>query len=186
MTDDQHLPERSQIVQQHLADAGVNGRVRELPDSTRTAADAAAALNCEVGAIASSLLFLVDDQPTLVMTSGRHRVDTDVLARQLNATSVTMAPAKLVRDVTGQAIGGVSPVGHPSRVRTVVDESLNDYDTIWAAGGTPRTVIPLTFDDLVSITHGIPIQVTDNQPRIAHSVSNGDCEVAKARSSAIL
>ena len=161
MTNDQQLPERSQIVQQHLADAGINGQVRELPDSTRTAADAAAALNCEVGAIASSLLFLVDKEPTLVMTSGRHRVDTDVLAQQLNATSVAMAPATLVRDVTGQAIGGVSPVGHPSRVRTVVDESLNDYDTIWAAGGTPRTVFPLTFDELVAITHGTPIRVNE-------------------------
>ncbi|QUY61198.1 YbaK/EbsC family protein [Gulosibacter molinativorax] len=113
MTIEQPLPERSQIVQQHLNKAGLAGRVRELPDSTRTAADAASALGCEVGAIASSLLFLADDEPVLVMTSGRHRVDTDQLAQRLGAASVTMAPAKLVREITGQAIGGVSPRRSP-------------------------------------------------------------------------
>ncbi|WP_292698501.1 YbaK/EbsC family protein, partial [Microbacterium sp. 69-10] len=113
MTEAHALPERSQIVQQHLDAAGIASRVRELPESTRTAADAASALDCEVGAIASSLVFIADDQPILVMTSGRHRVDITVLARQLGAQSVAMAPAKVVRNVTGQAIGGVSPVGHP-------------------------------------------------------------------------
>ena len=159
MTEHPPLPERSRIVQQHLDDAGLTGRVRELPDSTRTAADAASALGCEVGAIASSLLFVADGAPVLVMTSGRHRVDTELLAPQLGAASVEMASAKLVRDVTGQAIGGVSPVGHPSSIRTVVDVALRDYDTVWAAGGTARTVFPLTFDDLVSITHGSPVRV---------------------------
>jgi prolyl-tRNA editing enzyme YbaK/EbsC (Cys-tRNA(Pro) deacylase) len=162
MTIDQPIPERSQIVQQHLDKAGLPGRVRELPDSTRTAADAASALGCEVGAIASSLLFLADDEPVLVMTSGRHRVDTDQLARYLGAASVTMAPAALVREVTGQAIGGVSPVGHPTRVRTVVDEALQDYEVIWAAGGTPHTVFPLTFADLVAITGGTPIRIAED------------------------
>lgn len=159
MDDEKPLPERSRIVQQHLDDAGLSGRVRELPGSTRTAADAAAALGCEVGAIASSLVFLADGQPVLVMTSGRHRVDTDLLAGRLGVASLTMAPATAVREVTGQAIGGVSPVGHPQRVRTVVDEALRDYDTLWAAGGTPRTVFPLTYADLVAITDGAPIQV---------------------------
>ncbi|SER96895.1 Cys-tRNA(Pro) deacylase, prolyl-tRNA editing enzyme YbaK/EbsC [Propionibacterium cyclohexanicum] len=162
MTIEKPLPQRSQVVQQRLDKAGIPGRVRELPDSTRTAADAASALDCEVGAIASSLLFLADGQPVLVMTSGRHRVDTDHLARQLGATSVTMAPAKLVREITGQAIGGVSPVGHPAPVRTVVDEALEDYEVIWAAGGTPHTVFPLTFADLVAITGGTPIRVAED------------------------
>lgn len=160
MTSEQPLPERSRLVQQQLDEPGVAGRVRELPESTRTAADAASALDCEVGAIASSLLFFADDEPVLVMTSGRHRVDTDYLAQQLGATSVTMASAKIVRKTTGQAIGGISPVGHPARVRTVVDESLADYEVIWAAGGTPSTVFPLTFADLVAITDGTPIRVT--------------------------
>jgi len=162
MTEAHALPERSQIVQQHLDAAGIASRVRELPESTRTAADAASALDCEVGAIASSLVFIADDQPILVMTSGRHRVDITVLARQLGAQSVAMAPAKVVRNVTGQAIGGGSPVGHPAQLRTLVDDALPDYATIWAAGGTPHTVFPLTFNDLLAITNGISISVADN------------------------
>ena len=90
MTDAQQLPERSQIVQQHLVDASLTARVRELPDSTRTAAEAAAALGCEVGAIASSLLFLADEEPLLVMTSGRHHADADILAAQVGATTIEM------------------------------------------------------------------------------------------------
>ncbi|MCS5716153.1 YbaK/EbsC family protein [Herbiconiux sp. CPCC 205716] len=159
MTDDQQLPERSRIVQQHLADAGIAARVRELPDSTRTAAEAAGALGCEVGAIASSLVFLADDEPVLVMTSGRHRVDTGVLAGQLGAATVVMATAKQVRTITGQAIGGVAPVGHPAPVRTVIDDALSAYDTIWAAGGTPHTVVPLTFEQLTRLTGGTPVTV---------------------------
>ena len=159
MTDDVQLPERSRIVQQHLADAGIAARVRELPSSTRTAVEAAEALGCEVGAIASSLLFLADEEPVLVMTSGRHRVDTDILAGQLGAQTVVMATAKRVREVTGQAIGGVAPVGHPEPVRTVVDGALAEYETIWAAGGTPHTVVPLTFDQLVAVTGGSRVRV---------------------------
>lgn len=162
MTDDQHLPERSRIVQQHLTDAGIASQVRELPDSTRTAADAAAALGCEVGAIASSLLFLADDEPVLVMTSGRHRVDTDILAAELGATMIVMASAKQVRAITGQAIGGVAPVGHPALIRTVIDTSLRGYETIWAAGGTPHTVMPLTFEQLTALTGGSPVRVASD------------------------
>lgn len=162
MTDDLQLPERSRIVQQHMTAAGVTTHVRELPDSTRTAIEAAAAVGCEVGAIASSLLFLADDEPVLVMTSGRHRVDTDILARKIGATTVKMATAKQVRTVTGQAIGGVAPVGHPAPVRTVIDEALADYETIWAAAGTPHTVMPLTFEQLIVLTDGEQVQVATN------------------------
>jgi prolyl-tRNA editing enzyme YbaK/EbsC (Cys-tRNA(Pro) deacylase) len=159
MTDDQQLPERSRIVQQHLSDAGITARVRELPDSTRTAAEAASALGCEIGAIANSLVFLVDGEPVLVMTSGRHRVDTVVLAGQLGAATIVMATAKQVRAVTGQAIGGVAPVGHPAPIRTVIDEALSAYDTIWAAAGTPHTIAPLTFEQLTTLAGGTHVQV---------------------------
>lgn len=159
MTDDQQLPERSRIVQQYLKEAGLTARVRELPDSTRTAVEAAAALGCEAGAIASSLLFIADDEPLLVMTSGRHRVDAGVLASQVGAATIEMASAKQVRAVTGQAIGGVAPVGHPAPVRTVLDTALADYETIWAAAGTPHTVVPLTFLQLSELTGGQQVQV---------------------------
>lgn len=159
MADDRQLPARSEIVQQHLIDAGVTAEVRELPEATRTAAQAAAALGCDVGAIASSLVFVADGEPLLVMTSGRHRVDTGVLAKEAGAAEVSMATAKQVRDITGQAIGGVAPVGHPARVRTVIDEALRDYETLWAAAGTPHTVMPLTLNELVTLTGGTIIRV---------------------------
>ena len=159
MTDDLQLPARSQIVRQHVIDAGLTAAVRELPDSARTAPEAAAALGCEVGAIASSLVFLADGEPLLVMTSGRHRVDAGVLGDGIGAAEVSMATAKQVRAITGQAIGGVAPVGHPARVRTVIDEALRDYETVWAAAGTPHTVMPLTFDDLVTLTGGAVCRV---------------------------
>lgn len=162
MTDDHQLPERSRIVQQHLIAAGVDAPVQELPDSTRTAVDAATALGCEVGAIASSLLFLADGAPLLVMTSGRHRVDTDILAEQVGASDVVMADAKRVRAVTGQAIGGVAPVGHPAPVPTVVDVALSAYETVWTAAGTPHTVVPMTFEQLSAVTGGSQVRVAAN------------------------
>jgi prolyl-tRNA editing enzyme YbaK/EbsC (Cys-tRNA(Pro) deacylase) len=155
------LPERSQAVDQHLRAAGLSTQIYDLPDSTRTALDAASALGCEVGAIASSLIFLADDEPLLVMTSGRHRVDTDILASSLGASVVVIAPAKRVREVTGQTIGGVAPVGHPTPLRAVVDVALRDYATIWAAAGTSHSVFSLTYDELVSLTHGTPLIVAD-------------------------
>ncbi|WP_406692277.1 YbaK/EbsC family protein [Saccharopolyspora sp. ID03-671] len=159
MLGDQQLPERSRIVQESLIEAGVTAQVRELPDSTRTAAEAASALGCEVGAIASSLVFLADEQPVLVMTSGRHRVDTDLLARNIGADEVRMASAKQVRAATGQAIGGVAPIGHPAPLRTFIDEALDDHPTIWAAAGTPHTIVPLDVDQLVKLTDGEKIRV---------------------------
>lgn len=156
----EYLPARSRIVQRHLASAGINASIRELPASTRTAREAADALGCDVGAIASSLVFIADDKPLLVMTSGRHRVDTDVLKAALGATNLQMASASQVRDITGQAIGGVAPTGHPTHLPTVVDKTLSQHDTIWAAGGTPRTVVSLTYEALLHLTDGIALAVT--------------------------
>jgi len=150
-------------VVEHLKRAGVQARVRQLPQSTRTAAEAATALGCPVGAIASSLLFLADDEPLLVMTSGAHRVDPDALAAAVGARSVVMASAKQVKAVTGQAIGGVAPTGHPATIRTVVDVTLQDYEQVWAAAGTPHTVVPLTFDELVALTGGVSVLVASDQ-----------------------
>ncbi len=159
MTNDSPLPARSRLVQQHLVDAGVCAEIRELPESTRTAAEAADALGCAVGAIASSLLFFADGEPLLVMASGRHRVDTSLLATQIGAASIDMATAKQVKAVTGQAIGGVAPIGHPTPVRTVIDKTLRSHDTLWAAAGTLHTVLPLTFDELKALTDGTVVTV---------------------------
>ncbi|WP_350352491.1 YbaK/EbsC family protein [Microbacterium sp. A8/3-1] len=159
MSDASSLPERSRIVHRHLTDAGVDAEIRVLPDSARTAAEAASAIGCDVAAIANSLVFLADGEPVLVMTSGGHRADLDVLAGSVGAAEVVMAPASVVRSATGQAIGGVAPVGHPAPLRTFVDEALQQFDLIWAAAGHPHTVMPLTFDELRRITDGQVIAV---------------------------
>lgn len=153
------LPERSVLVHQHLTRAGVDTEIRVLPDSARTAPEAAAALGCDVAAIANSLVFLADGEPVLVMTSGGHRVDVAVLAQAIGAADVVMAPASVVRQATGQAIGGVAPVGHPSPLRTFIDRDLAAHDVLWAAAGHPHTVMPLSFTDLQSLTEGIIVSV---------------------------
>ena len=137
-----------------LRAAGIPGEIVVLPDSAATAAQAAAALGVEVGAIANSLVFWSDGEPLLVMTSGAHRVDTTALAGRLGRQIIERATAQQVRDATGQAIGGVAPAGHPAPLPTVVDEALWAYPEIWAAAGTPHTVFPLTFDELVALTGG--------------------------------
>lgn len=152
MTDS--LPPRSRLVADRLTAAGITGEIRVLPDAASTAALAAAALGIEVGAIANSLIFISDDEPLLVMTSGAHRVDTVALAERLGRGAIKRATPEQVRDATGQAIGGVAPTGHPSQLTTIVDEDLAGYPEIWAAGGTPHTVFPLTFDELVALTAG--------------------------------
>ncbi|MDF2561615.1 MAG: aminoacyl-tRNA deacylase [Microbacterium sp.] len=153
------LPERSRVVQQHLEAAGVSASIRVLPDSARTAAEAAAAIGCDVAAIANSLVLIADGEPVLVMTSGGHRVDLDVLTASIGAREVAMAPASVVRSATGQAIGGVAPIGHPKPLRTFLDDALQHRDELWAAAGHPHTVMPLTFEQLRLLTQGTVITV---------------------------
>jgi prolyl-tRNA editing enzyme YbaK/EbsC (Cys-tRNA(Pro) deacylase) len=142
-----------------LGELGVAGAVRVLPDSASTAALAAAQLGCDVGAIANSLVFAADGAPLLVMTSGAHRVDTSRVAALVGASVVSRADARSVRSWTGQVIGGVGPVGHPSPLRTLVDVWLAKYDVVWAAAGHPHTVFPTSFDELIRITGGTAADV---------------------------
>ncbi len=113
----------------------------------------------QVGAIANSLLFAaVHDgvaSPLLVLTSGAHRADTSMIAELVGADAVKRADPEFVREHTGQVIGGVSPVGHPAPIATVVDRALSGYEEIWAAAGHPHAVYPTTFADLVSLTGGL-------------------------------
>ncbi|MFJ4174170.1 YbaK/EbsC family protein [Microbacterium sp. NPDC089696] len=153
------LPERSLLVQRHLAEAGVASEIRVLPDSARTAVAAAAAIGCDVAAIANSLVLVADGSPVLVMASGGHRVDLDLLAVALGVSTIAMAPPAVVRDATGQAIGGVAPVGHPAPLSTWIDEALAEHDVIWAAAGHPHTVMPLSFASLQQLTGGTVIRV---------------------------
>lgn len=142
-----------------LRDAGATGEVRELSDSARTAAEAATALGCPVGAIVKSLVFAADGVPLLVLTSGAHTVDTDRLAGALDVVTVTRADADMVRAATGFPIGGVAPLGHPAPLQTVVDTALGRYDVVWAAAGTPHAVFPTTYEELLRMTGGHPMEV---------------------------
>lgn len=149
-------------VQQQLQQAGVTGDVVWLSDSARTAAEAAAALGVEVGQIASSIIFaLPDGEPLLVVTSGRHRVDTHRVAELLGVEKLHRADADFVRNATGFAIGGVAPLGHTRPITTLVDQALADYDQVWAAAGHPHAVFPTTFAELIALTGGTTAVVGD-------------------------
>ena len=138
---------------------GGTGHIVVLPDSVHTAALAAAALGCEVGAIANSLLFDADDSPVLILTSGAHRVDTTATAARIGVPALRRATPEFVREHTGQVIGGVSPIGHPAPVPTYIDPWLRTYDVVWAAAGHPAAVFSSTFTELVEMTGAVEAEV---------------------------
>jgi prolyl-tRNA editing enzyme YbaK/EbsC (Cys-tRNA(Pro) deacylase) len=137
-----------------LRAAGVDAEVRRFPQSVPTAAAAAEALGVEVGAIANSLVFAADGEPLLVLTSGAHRVDTAKVAALVGAARVRRATPEFVLAATGQEVGGVAPVGHPAPLRTVVDVDLAGHPLLWAGGGDHRTMVGLTYTDLLRLTGG--------------------------------
>ena len=138
---------------------GGTGQVVILPDSVHTAALAAEALGCEVGAIANSLVFDADGSPVLILTSGAHRVDTAKVAADLGVGRLRRATPEFVREHTGQVIGGVSPIGHPTPVPTYLDIALGEYDVVWAAAGHPAAVYSTTYDELAAMTGAPEIEV---------------------------
>lgn len=154
----ERLHRNAEHMRRALSALGVRGQVRELADSARTARDAAQALGVEVGAIASSLVFLHEGEPLLVVTSGAHRVDTDLVGELLGG-GLERADAAAVRAATGQPIGGVGPVGHPAPLRTLVDVALGAFEVVWAAAGTPHAVFPTDYAELLRITGGTPAVV---------------------------
>jgi prolyl-tRNA editing enzyme YbaK/EbsC (Cys-tRNA(Pro) deacylase) len=149
-------------VAQALIDHKMSGQIKVLSDSARSAAEAALALGIEVGQIASSILFkLPDDSPLLVITSGRHRVDTDLVASQLGVASLGRVDADYVKEKSGFSIGGVSPIGWLNPATIIIDEALNDYEIVWAAAGHPHSVFPTNFDELLQVTSATQMRVAD-------------------------
>jgi len=148
-------------VQRVLDHHGVDPQIVHLDESARTASDAANALDIEVGQVASSIVFrLPDDLPLLVITSGRHRVDTTLVADFLHIEKLLRADADFVRVWSGFAIGGVSPLAWTSpNVTIIIDIALADYDVIWASAGHPHAVFPTTYDQMVAITGATPLVV---------------------------
>ncbi len=142
-----------------LAVAGGRGRIVVLPDSVHTAALAAQALGCEVGAIANSLVFDCEGEPVLILTSGAHRVDTAKTAAVIGRGKLRRADPEFVRTHTGHVIGGVSPIDHPRPVPTYLDIALQQYDEIWAAAGHPAAVFSTTYDELHTMTGATEIEV---------------------------
>ncbi|WP_284301390.1 YbaK/EbsC family protein [Homoserinibacter gongjuensis] len=144
---------------ERLRELGLEVAIREFPEGTHTAQDAADAIGCPVAAIVKSLVFVLDDEPILVLVSGANRVDTDVLGARLGG-ALGKADARTVKQATGYSIGGVPPLAHPTPLRTVIDEDLLALETLWAAAGSATAVFPLTPDDLVGLSGGEVLSVT--------------------------
>ncbi|MEN9687370.1 MAG: hypothetical protein RL381_382 [Actinomycetota bacterium] len=142
---------------------GVTGEIKILADTARTAIDAANGLGIEVGQIASSLIFkLPSGNPLLIITSGRHRVDTDLVARNLGIAELGRADANYVKEVSGYSVGGVSPIGWISTPEIIlIDQALNDYGVVWAASGHPHAVYPTSYAELIACTSAKPMIVGD-------------------------
>ena len=146
-----------------LKELGCTGEVTVLSESARTALDAANALGIQVGQVASSIVFkLPSGNPLLVITSGRHRVDTELVARNLGVEKLHRADADFVKNASGFSIGGVSPVGWVNQPEiTLIDVALDEHEVAWAAAGHPHAVYPTTYDELIQCTGAQPMIVGD-------------------------
>jgi prolyl-tRNA editing enzyme YbaK/EbsC (Cys-tRNA(Pro) deacylase) len=144
-----------------LKELGCSGEVTILSDSARTALDAANALGIEVGQVASSIVFkLPSGNPLLVITSGRHRVDTELVAKNLGIEKLHRADADFVKNASGFSIGGVSPVGWVNQPEiTLIDMALDEHEIAWAAAGHPHSVYPTSFTELQRVTGATPMVV---------------------------
>jgi prolyl-tRNA editing enzyme YbaK/EbsC (Cys-tRNA(Pro) deacylase) len=136
---------------ERLRALGLDPEVREFPEGTHTAQDAADAIGCPVAAIVKSLVFTLDDEPILVLVSGANRVDTDALGARLGGT-LGKADARLVKQATGFSIGAVPPLAHATALRTVIDEDLLVLEMLWAAAGSAMSVFPLAPADLLRLS----------------------------------
>lgn len=157
----QNLSSSAKRVQAAIKKLGFEFQIKELPESTRTAAEAAAAIDCEVAQIAKSIIFKTKNslKPVLVIASGANRINETTISQFVNEP-IEKAEANFVRDQTGFAIGGVSPVGHLQKLLTFIDQDLLNYPQIWAAAGTPHAVFPLTPDELIKLTQGKVINIS--------------------------
>ena len=158
MTED--LPRAAAAVVTAGRSHGLELDVREFPEGTRTAADAARAVGCQVDQIVKSLVFVADTDPVVVLTAGGQRVDVVKVGRERSAATVRKADATEARAATGYAIGGTPPFGHARDLPVLIDRHLTGFDEVWAAAGTPRHVFPITPADLARATGGQVADVT--------------------------
>lgn len=141
----------------------MSGEIKLLSESARTAQDAATALGIQVGQIASSIVFkLPSGNPLLIVTSGRHRVNTELVASDLGVAQLGRADADYVKNLSGYSVGGVAPVGWLNQPEIIlIDKALGEYVEVWAAAGHPHTVFPTTFDELLRVSGGTAAVVGD-------------------------
>jgi Cys-tRNA(Pro) deacylase len=144
---------------QRVVDAGLvlglNVDIHHFPDGTKTAADAATAIGCDVSAIVKSLVFTIDDEPVLALVPGDRRLDTAALAVVAGGGHVDRAPLDVVRTATGYAAGGTPPIGHANPIRVFADTALRRHEVVWAAGGTPTTVFPISITELERVAGAV-------------------------------
>ena len=160
MDQEMELKGNAREVQDELKQMGVKLQVLELPQTTRTAQNAADAIGCEIGQIVKSIIMRtkMSSRALCVLTSGTNQVDEQKVERWIGEP-VKMADPDFVKKATGFSIGGVAPVGHSNPIITLIDEDLLNYAEIWAAAGTPNAVFRLTPMDLLRITRSIAIRV---------------------------
>jgi prolyl-tRNA editing enzyme YbaK/EbsC (Cys-tRNA(Pro) deacylase) len=142
-------------------DAGLAISVRRFPEGTRTAADAARAVGCDVAQIVKSLVFVAGDRPIVALVAGRNRADLGRMAAALDVEAVRRADGDEARAATGYAIGGVPPFGHATAVAVLVDRDLLEHDRVWAAAGLPDAVFPIGPDDLVRAAGGRVVDLAE-------------------------
>ncbi len=146
-------------VRSALTAAGVEDTVQTFADKVPTAAAAAAVLGCEVAAITNSLIFELDGEPLLILASGAAKVDTQLVATQLGTAKIRRAKADFVLKHTGQEVGGVAPVGHPQRIRTILDTSLQEHPLLWAGAGDHNSMFSISYEELRAITDAEELRV---------------------------
>ena len=162
MSEAETLPRSARRVRTALLELGLPGEIHRLADSTRTAPEAAAAVGCELGAIVKSLVLrgVNSHAPVLALVSGDNRADVTLIEAAVDEP-VERPDAQYVRDVTGYAIGGIPPVGHPHRVRTVMDEDLLRFETVWAAAGHPHAVFPIAPAELATAADALALPLAE-------------------------
>jgi prolyl-tRNA editing enzyme YbaK/EbsC (Cys-tRNA(Pro) deacylase) len=146
-------------VKSALTAAGAQDTVRTFDDEVPTAAAAASLLGCDVAAIANSLVFELDGAPLLILASGAAKVDTALVAASLGTARIRRASPEFVLEHTGQAVGGVAPLGHPQPIRTILDISLQEHPLLWAGAGDHNSMFSISYGELQRITAALPLKV---------------------------
>ncbi|MGO4584326.1 YbaK/EbsC family protein [Arthrobacter sp. 2RAF6] len=146
-------------VKSALTAAGAQDTVRTFDDDVPTAAAAASLLGCDIAAIANSLVFELDGAPLLILASGAAKVDTALVAASLGTAGIRRASPDFVLEHTGQAVGGVAPLGHPQPIRTILDISLQDHPLLWAGAGDHNSMFSISYSELQRITAAQPLKV---------------------------